>query len=276
MRESSWRLSDDQLGLERLEERRERSTRARAIDVGNGARQREPVLERIAGARRRLRAVAEHPPAAVGAARRHRPRRSADARRRAARRRPAAAGIPDCRRSTAAGSRPSRIERAPARRRPPAPLRATRRAGSRPAFSSRPFAGLDDQRHMAERPRPLDAGGVLVDAIEHAGVAQVAIGGGEAAVDLLGAERRPACRETAASARAPGRRHPSSRRRCRAAAGSRRQMLRALAVSRSAVVSSGAAIGAILLDRPPQVEGDRIFERAFARRHVDRVRRVWP
>ena len=30
--------------------------------------EREPVLERVAGAGRRLRAVAEHPPAAVGAA----------------------------------------------------------------------------------------------------------------------------------------------------------------------------------------------------------------
>ena len=45
-----------------------RSTRVRAIDVRHGARQREPVLERVAGARGRLRAVAEHPPAAVGAA----------------------------------------------------------------------------------------------------------------------------------------------------------------------------------------------------------------
>ncbi len=35
---------------------------------GHGARQREPVLERVAGAGGRLRAVAEHPPAAVGAA----------------------------------------------------------------------------------------------------------------------------------------------------------------------------------------------------------------
>ena len=43
---------------------------------------------------------------------------------------------------------------------------------------------------MTERPRPLDAGGVFVDAIEDAGTAQVTIGGGEAAIDLIGAEGR--------------------------------------------------------------------------------------
>ena len=42
---------------------------------------------------------------------------------------------------------------------------------------------------MAERPRPLDAGRILVDAIEHAGAAQIAVGGGEAAIDLFAAER---------------------------------------------------------------------------------------
>ena len=58
----------EQLGLERLEERRDALDARGAVDVGNGARQREPVLDGVAGARRRLRAIAEHPPAAVGAA----------------------------------------------------------------------------------------------------------------------------------------------------------------------------------------------------------------
>jgi len=58
-----------ELGLKSLKERCEPLGAARAIDVGDGARQREPVLDRIAGARWRLRAVAEHPPVAVGAAR---------------------------------------------------------------------------------------------------------------------------------------------------------------------------------------------------------------
>ncbi len=37
------------------------------IEVGKGLRDDEPVLQRVAGAGRRLRAVAEHPPAPVGA-----------------------------------------------------------------------------------------------------------------------------------------------------------------------------------------------------------------
>ena len=43
---------------------------------------------------------------------------------------------------------------------------------------------------MAERPWPLDARRILVDAIEHAGIAQIPIGGGEAAIDLVAAEAR--------------------------------------------------------------------------------------
>jgi hypothetical protein len=57
-----------ELGLKSLKERGEALGAARSIDVGDGARQREPVLDRIAGAGWRLRPVAEHPPAAVGAA----------------------------------------------------------------------------------------------------------------------------------------------------------------------------------------------------------------
>ena len=55
-----------QIRLQRLEERRDALDLQLPIDVGHGARQREPVLQRVARARRRLRAVAEHPPAAVG------------------------------------------------------------------------------------------------------------------------------------------------------------------------------------------------------------------
>ena len=57
-----------ELGLKGLEERRHPFDPRGAIDVGNGARQRQPVLDRVAGAGGRLRPVAEHPPAAVGAA----------------------------------------------------------------------------------------------------------------------------------------------------------------------------------------------------------------
>ena len=40
---------------------------------------------------------------------------------------------------------------------------------------------------MAQRPRPFDARGILIDAVEDAGIAQIAIGGGEPAIDLLAA-----------------------------------------------------------------------------------------
>ncbi len=57
------------LGLQGLEERRVAAHPQVAIDVRNPVREREPVFQRIAGARRRLGAVAQHPPAAIGAAR---------------------------------------------------------------------------------------------------------------------------------------------------------------------------------------------------------------
>src|SRR5260370_12015778 len=54
------------LGLKSLEERRQPLDLEPAIDLGHDARQREAVLERIAGARGCLGAVAEHPPMATG------------------------------------------------------------------------------------------------------------------------------------------------------------------------------------------------------------------
>ena len=53
-----------------------------------------------------------------------------------------------------------------------------------------PFGPVDQERHVAQRPRPHRARGVLIDAIEHAGVAKVPVGRGKAAIDLLGSERR--------------------------------------------------------------------------------------
>ena len=57
-------------------------------------------------------------------------------------------------------------------------------------FQLPPLARLDDQRYVTERPRPLDSGRILVDAIKNSGAAQITVGGGETAIDLLGAERR--------------------------------------------------------------------------------------
>ena len=175
-----------QFGLESLEERRDALDAGGAIDVGNGARQRQAVLDGVAGARRRLRAIVEHPPAAVGAA--------ADV-----------DGIKTQMRAAGrrnADQRPQKFRIAADQRRRQAPLAGQRRrpvgihqhgfeqlgALDQAFLQLRPLAGLDDERHVAERPRPLDARRILVDAIEHAGIAQVSIRGGETAVDLLAAE----------------------------------------------------------------------------------------
>ena len=68
MRESSCRLSRGELRLQGLKELRQPLDVQRAVDVGQRAREREPVLERVAGAGRRLRAIAQHPPFAFGGA----------------------------------------------------------------------------------------------------------------------------------------------------------------------------------------------------------------
>ena len=131
---SSWRLSADKLGLKRLEERRHAFDPRGAINVGNGARQREPVLDRIAGARRRLRAIAEHPPAAVGAA----PDIDrVETQMRAAGRRDADQRPQEFRIAGDQGGGQAAVARSAsrARRRRRAPLRAARRAGSGPASS---------------------------------------------------------------------------------------------------------------------------------------------
>ena len=57
-----------EFSLERLKERSDAFDTRGAINVRDGARQREPVFDGVAGARGRLRTIAEHPPAAVGAA----------------------------------------------------------------------------------------------------------------------------------------------------------------------------------------------------------------
>ncbi len=178
----------EQLGLQRLEKRRNALDARGAIDIGDGARQRQPVLDRVARARRRLRAIVEHPPASVGAA--------ADidgieAQMRAARR-------------LDADQRPQefRIAGDQSGRQPAVARQRSRTVGIRQhgfeqfgaldkaGLQLPPFAGLDDERDMAERPRPLDTGRIFIDAIEHAGIAQITIGGGEAAIDLVAAQSR--------------------------------------------------------------------------------------
>ena len=122
---------------------------------------------------------------------------------------------------------------------------------------------------MTERPRPLDAGCVFVDAIEHAGAAQVAIGGGEAAIDFLGAEpgqhaekRPPVCAHAAAAIH-----HLVENAGKRPVGGDK--CFEAYGVAFGDRLERGGHRH-FLLDSPPQVERGRIFERDVERRHVDR------
>ena len=82
-----------------------------AIDVGQRARGGDAVLQREAGARRRLGAVAEHPPVAVGAAAELEGAEMQEVPARPASRRPSAAGIPGCEAIRPGGSRPSATRR---------------------------------------------------------------------------------------------------------------------------------------------------------------------
>ena len=247
-----------ELGLEGLKERRDALDPRGAIDVGNGARQRQPVLDRVAGARWRLGAVAEHPPASVGAASdidgikaqmRAAGRRDADQRTQKFRiagdqRGGQAAIATEPRRAVGVGE--DGFEKLGAL--------------DEPGFQIFPFGRLDDQRHMAERPRPLDAGGILIDAIENAGAAQIAVGGGEAAIDLVGAERRQHGEE-----RLPVRAHAAVAIHHLVENAGQRPVTRQRTVPgpRSRFrrrVSSWAAM-AMFYVHAPQIEGGRIFER---------------
>ena len=172
--------------LQGLEERRVAVDMQVAVDVRNALPERQPVFEGEAGARRRLGAVAEHPPAAVGAAR--------DVR-----------GIKTQMRTAGrrhAHQRPQEF-RAAGHERARQPVFTEQVAGAidigdhrldqAGAFGKRrlqalPFVGRDDQRNGRQRPAALDAGLVLVDAIKHARIAQIAIGGGKPARQFLAPE----------------------------------------------------------------------------------------
>src|SRR5262249_61728762 len=53
-----------------------------------------------------------------------------------------------------------------------------------PGLELGPFSRLDEKRHMAQRPRPFYTRWILVDAVEDAGIMQVAVGGSEAPIDF--------------------------------------------------------------------------------------------
>ena len=190
-----------QLRLKGLEERRQPLDAQRAIDVRHRARERDAVLQGVAGAGGRLGAIAEHPPSPF--------RRTADVdgvetQIRAARRRGA-----DHR------TQEFRIACDHRRRQPSVADEFGRTvdvledrfeqlgALNDPGLERLPFLGVDQQRNVAQQPRANGARRILVDPIEHAGIAQVAVRRREPPVDFRRAQLRQHPQE-----RAPVLAHP--------------------------------------------------------------------
>ena len=157
-----------------------------AVDVGQRARGGDAVLQRKAGARRRLRAVAQHPPGAVRAAAElegaevqemSAGRLDADHRAQEFRARRDQLGrqqaLPD-QRVVAVDVGADRLEQVGALHQPGA--------------DACPFRLVDEQRDMRQRPFALLGAGAVVDAVVDAGVAQILVGAGEALLQLVGAE----------------------------------------------------------------------------------------
>ena len=133
-----------------------------------------------------------------------------------------------------------------------------------PGLERLPLLGVDQQRNVAEQPGTNGAGGILVDAIEHAGVAQMPVGRRKAPVDL----GRPELRE-----------HPQERPPVRAHApvaihhlvedARRAADIPPGVVSRSATSCEALSRWAMApsnLSRTPQVERHRVLQRPFFRR----------
>ena len=202
---------------ERLEERRHALDIHRLVEIGKGARQHQAIFQRIAGARRRLGAVVQHPPAPVGAA----------------------ADIGGIEMQIAAARRFDAANRAQIFVAAGNRGRGHRAIGDQPALAIEiaqhhfeqlralrdargqllPIGLVDDQRQMAERPQPV--GGLAGRAIGDAGLAQMPVGGGEAPLDIGRRKRGKGIEEPAPgrAGRAVLRRY--IRRECRAAAHSR-------------------------------------------------------
>ena len=165
---------------ERLEERRHALDIHRLVEIGKGARQHQAIFQRVAGARRRLRAVVQHPPAPVGAA----------------------ADIGGIEMKIAAARRFDAANRAQIFVAAGNGGRRHRAIGDQPALAIEiaqhhfeqlgalrdargqllPVGLVDDERQMAERPQPV--GGLAGRAIGDAGLAQMPVGGGEAPLDI--------------------------------------------------------------------------------------------
>ena len=193
-----------QPGAKLAEERRQPLDVHFAVEAREGLRNDQPVLQRIAGARRRLGAVAEHPPAPVGSAsdvggveaqpalagRRHAAHRGEEVGR-SGDRRGGQQALAD-QRALAIQVAEDAFEQ----------FRALLDA----ARDLAPFVLRDQQRHAAERPAPL--GALALHAIGHAHVANVPVGGRKALFERVLLQGRQRVRGGGASAdesRRPGR-----------------------------------------------------------------------
>lgn len=168
-----------------LEERRDARHVHRLVEIGEGAREHQAVLQRIARAGRRLGAIAEHPPAPVGPA----------------------ADIGGIDRQIASAGRRHAADRAQIFGAAGNGGGRQRAFGHQPAFAIDvpqhqlqklgalldagaellPVGLVDQERQMAERPGPV--GTVAGRAVGDAGLAQVAVGHAKAAFDLVGRQR---------------------------------------------------------------------------------------
>ncbi|MGY3460293.1 hypothetical protein ACVWW5_005743 [Bradyrhizobium sp. LM3.4] len=269
----------------RLEERRDARDVHRLVEIGEGAREHQAVLQRIARARRRLRAVAEHPPAAVGSA--------ADVG--GIEREIAPAGRLHAADGTkifgTAGDRGGR----------------QRAFGDEPALAIDvaqheleqlgalgdavgqllPIRLVDQQRQMADRPRPV--GALAGRSIGDAGLAQMSVGHAKPPLDLVGRERAEGVEEPAPD-RARGAVGPQEfvgdAGQAAIVADPLREAALALTLAlrpTRLVVLFRCALGHAplpapasysLQERGPQVEGQRKLTCAFFGRRLHRPRRV--
>ena len=179
-----------------------------AREVGERPRGGDAVLQREAGARRRLRAVAEHPPAAV--------RPAAELEGEEVQEVPAG-GVSADHRPQIFGARGDQAAAAAGPRRPAGWRRRCRRRRARAARRAGPgrrrsrchsLSSISSGTCASGHSRSLDAG-LVVGAVVDAGIAQILVGAGEAGVDFAAAESA----RGASIKRLPGRPDPAVRRR---------------------------------------------------------------
>ncbi len=173
-------------GAERLEEGRQPLDVHVAVKRRERAGQHQPVGQRIAGAGGRLGAIAEHPPPPVGTAAEIGGEEMQEF---AARRRHAMQGMQKIGRARDGGGRQiaGGDQRAGA---VDVGEDALHQLGALldPLRDLAPLIGLDEERQVRQRPGALAR--VAIAAVGDAGLADMAVGGGEAAADVFGAEIR--------------------------------------------------------------------------------------